>query len=83
MTENAADSNDTNVEDEHPNFNKPEEIVNALRSVSFFIFLVFISFIIYIYILTPYIHNNMIILYYIYIHYSYIIVLDQHVLEKC
>ena len=44
MTENAADSNDTNVEDEHPNFNKPEEIVNALRSVSFFIFLVFISF---------------------------------------
>ena len=49
MTENAADSNDTNVEDEHPNFNKPEEIVNALRSVSFFIFLVFISFNIYIY----------------------------------
>ena len=28
MTENAADSNDTNVEDEHPNLNKPEEIVD-------------------------------------------------------
>ena len=64
MTENAADSNDTNVEDEQ-NFNKPEEIVNALRSVSFIFW--YLSLLIYIYIPTPYIHNNMIILYiYIY-----------------